>query len=123
MTDLPIVDCVTCGGKCCSRIRTPPFVRGLRDGERFKDDDIWDQLTAAQKSEIESHIMSDAPDDSPCLWFRDARCIHYELRPGICRDFEMGGDDCLSWDPNHTKQEGRGLRARFLTTENTETRR
>lgn len=31
---LPIVDCVTCGGKCCSRIRTPPFVRSLREGER-----------------------------------------------------------------------------------------
>lgn len=99
MIELPIVDCTTCGGKCCSRIRTPPFVRSLKEGDRFEDDEIWDQLTATQKAEIDRHIMSDAPDDSPCLWLRDGRCQHYEQRPSICRDFEMGGEECLSWDP------------------------
>ena len=24
------------------------------------------------------------------------RCTIYDRRPGVCRDFEMGGDDCLT---------------------------
>lgn len=33
-----------------------------------------------------------------CLWLDEAtsRCKHYEYRPTLCREFELGGDVCLS---------------------------
>lgn len=33
----------------------------------------------------------------PCLWYdaETRQCKHYEHRPEVCREFEMGGDDCL----------------------------
>lgn len=36
-------------------------------------------------------------DDTPCVWLDAAlaRCKHYEHRPSICREFEMGGEACL----------------------------
>lgn len=29
--------------------------------------------------------------DSPCEWLKDGRCVHYELRPQICRDHDPAG--------------------------------
>ncbi|MFN0052640.1 MAG: YkgJ family cysteine cluster protein, partial [Planctomycetales bacterium] len=39
-----------------------------------------------------------------CLWFdpQTRKCRHHEWRPQVCRDYEMGGDECLA------------LRRRFL---------
>lgn len=33
----------------------------------------------------------------PCVWFDPVRrtCRHYEFRPDICHEFELGGADCL----------------------------
>lgn len=35
--------------------------------------------------------------DGPCFWLNQESgiCRHYEHRPPICRDFEIGGDYCL----------------------------
>jgi len=41
----------------------------------------------------------DPKNPQPCLWF-DAemrRCRHYEHRPDICREFEIGSKECLAW--------------------------
>lgn len=37
--------------------------------------------------------------DLPCVWLdpQTMRCKHYEYRPGICRDFEVGTRFCLDW--------------------------
>lgn len=37
-------------------------------------------------------------DEIPCGFFDmvTRKCRHYEYRPGICRDFELGGDACLA---------------------------
>lgn len=50
-------------------------------------------------------LISDAMDDpdydldGPCCWLDPItkRCLHYEHRPTICREFEMGGVDCRGW--------------------------
>ena len=33
-----------------------------------------------------------------CLWFDSAtrKCRHYQWRPQVCRDYELGGDACLA---------------------------
>jgi len=37
------------------------------------------------------------PDDAPCIWLDQAtgKCKHYEHRPDVCRDFEVGGAGCI----------------------------
>jgi len=34
-----------------------------------------------------------------CLWFDPdrRRCRHYHHRPSVCREFEVGGADCVNW--------------------------
>ena len=36
--------------------------------------------------------------NAPCFWMdRETRkCRHYEQRPEVCRQFELGGEDCLA---------------------------
>jgi uncharacterized protein len=38
-------------------------------------------------------------EGAPCVWYDRAshRCRHYEHRPEVCRDFPVGGEDCLAW--------------------------
>ena len=50
--------------------------------------------------EIDDRFLGLARGQEPqaqCLWY-DAemkRCRHYEWRPQICRDYELGGTACL----------------------------
>lgn len=39
------------------------------------------------------------PRNGICLWFDEVNrtCKHYDLRPSICRDFEVGSEGCLNW--------------------------
>ena len=39
------------------------------------------------------------PRGGVCLWLNEATggCRHYDLRPSICREFEMGSEECHSW--------------------------
>lgn len=34
--------------------------------------------------------------DSPCIWLDEAtgKCKHYEIRPDVCREFEVGNISC-----------------------------
>jgi Fe-S-cluster containining protein len=37
----------------------------------------------------------------PCIWLEeDGTCRHYAHRPSVCRDFEVGGDDCRRFRRN-----------------------
>jgi Fe-S-cluster containining protein len=38
-------------------------------------------------------------EDSACIWFDEnsMRCRHHEHRPSVCRDFEVGSEDCVGW--------------------------
>lgn len=61
----------------------------------------------------ESFIESDAwggqvmrrLDDGWCAALDRAsmRCSIYARRPGVCRDFEMGGDDCVAERSGHAR--------------------
>jgi Fe-S-cluster containining protein len=47
-------------------------------------------------------------EELPCLWLdpQTRRCRHYEHRPVVCRDFEVGGEECLA----HREARGIGRR-------------
>jgi Fe-S-cluster containining protein len=90
MTALPVVNCGGCG-VCCQSMGYPPFVVLAGEPE-------WEALTESQKDEIWAAIRMHRGDSGlPCIWYdaATARCIHHEIRPGVCREFEVGGTDCL----------------------------
>lgn len=106
-TQLPIIsDCSNCGA-CCRSQGSPPmyawYIACPAD-----DDDCDDAVRARSlpeplRHELEEYIKSrngaTFDDDGPCLWLdpETNRCKHYEIRPDICRNFEVGGEDCLNW--------------------------
>lgn len=92
--DLPVISCDNCGA-CCRHMRTPPFTVVGGDPD-------WEALPQELKDEIdqwETHVRDvSLPEDWPCLWLDLAtmKCKHYEHRPDICSDFELGSPACES---------------------------
>lgn len=97
---------MSCDGccACCMHAFEPPFagVNGVAAGP----DPYWENLPEILKSEIETFRNTVRPrsqGDAPCLWLDLAtkRCRHYEHRPNLCRDFELGGAQCLGFIDLH----------------------
>jgi Fe-S-cluster containining protein len=101
-------------GVCCMHMRSPPFaVKGeeaggrtvaVRRGDEIDDIcvDVYDDLPEELLAEWQAYLIgvcsdpSESGEDRPCYWFdlETRRCKHYEHRPEICREFEVGGEDC-----------------------------
>jgi Fe-S-cluster containining protein len=104
---LPVItkdDCRGCGA-CCRHMGHPTFVRP--DGGLAAEEQ-WLTLPEDLKAEIIGYMarmkeeylagLREANDDygEPCCWLGpDGECKNYEHRPQVCRDFEVGGEDCL----------------------------
>lgn len=60
-------------------------------------------LTEEQKAPIVDRIKRLAvrllTGEETCCWFdpKTKSCKHYDSRPSICREFEVGSDACLGW--------------------------
>lgn len=69
----------------------PVFYRGGQDPH-------WETLPQHLRDEVDEHIAALTEIDlgTPCIWLDlDTRqCRHYEHRPQMCRDFEMGRYHC-----------------------------
>lgn len=77
------IHCNTCRANCCK-------LEVILMGE----DDIPDQFT--QVDRWGGHVMARLDDGWCAALNRDTMlCRIYERRPGVCRDYEMGGGDCL----------------------------
>ena len=98
---LTIIDsCEGCGA-CCRVVTLPPFRRIFNEGgeeawERLRWDrpDLLIEILAVEKAIKAAGLPSFG---SPCLWLDPATglCRHYEHRPRACREFAVGGVDCL----------------------------
>ena len=86
---LPVLSCDGCG-KCCQHMVSPPFTR---PGELAK----LPQALRTELKDFYANVRDSLPEEWPCLWLdqETKRCRHYDLRPPICREFEMGGEACL----------------------------
>ncbi len=94
MTSLPIIDCNNCGA-CCREIGTPPFLGcEIYELPEHLRDEVLEKLN--QDPERENSRL-------PCFWFDTDtnKCMHYEHRPNICRDFEVKSPSCLSYREYH----------------------
>lgn len=65
---------------------------------RHSGDALWQQVPAELKQEVNQHIdaLTDVDIGKPCIWLdlQTRRCKHYDHRPQMCRDFEMGNPHC-----------------------------
>jgi Fe-S-cluster containining protein len=98
---LPIIEsCEDCGA-CCRVVTLPPFRRVFDEG----GEEAWERLRwdrpdlRAEFLEVERtrKLAGEPSFGSPCLWFDSGLgvCRHYDYRPQACRDFAVGGVDCL----------------------------
>jgi Fe-S-cluster containining protein len=100
---LSILEPETCDGcgLCCEGIGSPVALYVSRSSwsgaHPFRPADLPEELIR----EIDDHFGGLFRGQEPqerCLWFDPMarRCRHYEWRPQVCRDYELGGDACLS---------------------------
>jgi len=102
------VSCKGCGA-CCMEMTAPPGMCGEEhiwfstpeDEQRFAD--------APQEARDLIYTWADRvdalpdgaplPRDEPCCWLdQETRtCRFHAFRPSVCREFEVGGLECLSW--------------------------
>lgn len=90
--------CADCGF-CCEGIGSPIVLYASRPSSHgphpFRPADLPAELIA----EIDEHFVGLFRGQEPqerCLWFDPVarQCQHYEFRPQICRDYELGGSEC-----------------------------
>ncbi len=91
----------------------PAFVRASKDQP---DEEFWVRLPEALKQDLLAYIAAythPEPDelDGPCYWYDEQthRCKHHLYRPRVCRDFAVGGRDCLAWRKEYSGQIERQL--------------
>lgn len=108
MTDsLPMIaNCEGCGA-CCMHMTSPPFGVYWIDGKpTLMGEDDYSQYEFALISAAPQEARDlmgralDIEDDReiPCTWFdlETKKCRFHQFRPGVCRDFEVGGESCVA---------------------------
>lgn len=102
MISLPLLPPESCDGcgLCCEGIGSPVLLYASRPGlppqHPFRPADLPQNLI----EEIDHHFAGLTRGQEPqdrCLWFDPVgrACLHYEFRPQICRDYELGARACL----------------------------
>jgi len=58
-----------------------------------------DHAIAELRDYVKQLLVGNERDDHACIWLDQEamRCRYHEFRPSICREFEIGSDDCRSW--------------------------
>jgi Fe-S-cluster containining protein len=79
----------------------------VRDCENSLEEDRqrWRDMPPQLRDELKAYydgLLAGTGEDRggrPCLWLdmETRRCRHYEWRPSICRDFQVGEDSCHDW--------------------------
>ena len=99
-------------GLCCEGIGSPVLLYQSRPAlagpHPFRPAGLPQNLI----DEIDRHFAGLTRGQEPqdrCLWFDPAarRCRHYEWRPQVCRDYELGGRACLQLRKQHLERSGR----------------
>lgn len=107
----PPKSCEGCGA-CCREMHSPPgwamYAGPAADYwiERADPEDedwqIFQAIPEPVKQELREFYANDNLDGDPhdpCFWYdpETKGCRHYEHRPTICREFEIGEPACHRW--------------------------
>lgn len=71
------------------------------------DVELLQNLPGVAHDERRTHLAKlltgDSSDDPACIWLdrNTKRCRYHEQRPSICREFEIGSEDCHAWRHQH----------------------
>ena len=86
----PVTTCEGCGGVCCREQILPPFL----DEIDFIPPTLQKEVYEGRKIEAELLRLAQG-----CTWLDPLtyKCMHYEHRPNVCREFETGSEDCLEY--------------------------
>ncbi|MGQ0635806.1 MAG: YkgJ family cysteine cluster protein [Planctomycetaceae bacterium] len=100
LTVLHPSNCDGCG-LCCEGIGSPVLLYASRPNAAqphpFRPDGLPEELIREIDDRFLGLVRGQEPQER-CLWFdpEARRCRHYEWRPQVCRDYELGGDACIS---------------------------
>ena len=102
MDELPILPPNSCDGcgACCLGIGSPVMLYASRpeysEPHPFRPANLPPELVDELNFHFSGLRRGHEPQES-CLWFdHDTRqCKHHEFRPQVCRDYELGGRECL----------------------------
>lgn len=94
MPDAP-TNCGNCG-VCCLGLNLMPAAR-------FEDDVAVLPSAMLEALDRVADGPLSGPDNAPCIWLNrfGGTCMHYELRPNDCRDFQLGSETCLRLRAKH----------------------
>ena len=128
-TALPLLDCHGCG-VCCLHMGYPAFnlsnqqLEKVALGEKLSATEIeelgpaasadltrWEQMPEELRADLLETILAYTPPakgelDQACIWLHpDTRlCMHHKSRPQVCRDFEIGCQQCLDWRSHYHEE-------------------
>ena len=100
--------CDECG-LCCLGIGSPVLLYQTRSNEPephpFRPADLPESLI----QEIDANFAGLSRGQEPleqCLWYDTVAhsCKHYQWRPALCHEYELGGAECLRLRKPFTKQ-------------------
>lgn len=87
-----VTTCDSCGACCMGQNLLPLSGHAIENtvGE-LKKAGVYDDLVRIWNG------YCHGDDCCPCVWLNrlTGRCLHYELRPLICREFAIGSESCL----------------------------
>jgi Fe-S-cluster containining protein len=91
--------CDGCGA-CCMNETIPPYMPNELD-----------ILPAALRAEVEALERAGVAPGAGCAWLdkRTMKCLHYEERPEVCRQFELASEDCLTVRRGYVRPTVEGL--------------
>ncbi|NNE00887.1 MAG: hypothetical protein HKN47_26530 [Pirellulaceae bacterium] len=88
----------------------PSYVQG---GEGRPAEKHWLSMPPDLKAELLAVMENYASPvegelDGICCWYdqQNRTCKHHAHRPNVCRDFQVGGDDCLGWREHYRDRIG-----------------
>jgi Fe-S-cluster containining protein len=100
--ELSVLEPESCDGcgLCCEGIGSPVALYASRPGwesqHPFRPEGLPDELVREIDEQFAGIYRGQEPQER-CVWFdsQARRCRHYEWRPQVCRDYELGGTACL----------------------------
>jgi Fe-S-cluster containining protein len=78
-------------------VGSPPFLSDEWASVRLRfPKNLRDEVDRSRANGSGGLRKTPATGEDPCMWLdlKTRKCMHYDLRPVVCRSFEIGEKDC-----------------------------